>query len=329
MKRNPNIGELIHQRPDLLKWVQGDEPLDGLFDLPSNLDPDRVALYKTLHQGVGHTPVHQLTLPNGARLHLKMESRNAMGGSHYSRYWLPYLFLAESLGAIVPGETHLVEVTSGNSGLTLALASKALGYAVTLLAPHVLSEKRISPIKDAGAEVVVVEGYVKECVGLMRRMLTTGKYFTPNHSEERIDLLVHAMRRISLEYLAEHPSPTAAFAALGNGCSTVGLLKPFMDHHLSTERYVYWPAKDFDRPVVGLMIQEVDLRHIALAKATGHHRQIPGSLPAIMHEVKSTVDLGDLDPGWSTYLGIWLAMQTLAQPQQNGFMVCYDGGARY
>jgi len=252
-----------------------------------------------------------------------------MGGSHYSRYWIPYLFLAESLGAIEPGVTRLVEVTSGNSGLTLALAAKSLGYDVTLLAPQLLPEKRVQPIRDAGAEVIVVEGYVKECVAMMRRMLAGGQYFTPNHSEERIDLLVHAMRRISLEYLRKHPVPDAVFAALGNGCSTVGLLQPFMDQNLSTERYVYWPAKDFDRPVVGLMIQEVELRHIAVAKAAGHQRQIPGSLPVIMNEVKSAVALGDLDPGWSTYLGIWLAMQTLEQPHQIGFMVCYDGGQRY
>lgn len=329
MKRRPNIGELIHQRPDLLELIQGDGDLEGLFALPTNLPPERMSLYRKLYSGVGHTSVRALKLPGGATLHLKLECDNAMGGSHYSRYWIPYLFIAESLGAIKPGHTRLVEVTSGNSGLTLALAAKPLGYDVTLLAPSILPEKRVQPIRDAGAEVVVVEGYVKECVGQMRRMLATGDYFTPNHSEERTDLLVHAMRRISLEYLRDYPAPDTVFAALGNGCSTVGILQPFMDRHPGTARHVYWPAKEFDTPVVGLMIQEVDLRHIAVAKTSGNNRAIPGKLAEVKRHVYDHVDMSDFDPGWSTWLGIYLAIHTLTTPATIGFGVCYDGGARY
>lgn len=328
MKRKPNIGELIHQRPDLLEWIQGDGDLEGLFALPSPLPAERVALYRELHEGVGHTPVRTLELPGGARLHLKMECANAMGGSHYSRYWLPYLYIAESLGAIEPGISRLVEVTSGNSGLTLALAAKRLGYAVTLLAPKLLPEKRVRPIREAGAEVIVVEGYVKECVGQMRRLLASGNYFTPNHSEERTDLLVHAMRRISLEYLREHPAPDSVFAALGNGCSTVGILQPFQENHPGTARHVYWPAKSFDTPVVGLMIQEVDLRHILVAQTMGTTHAVEGKLSEVKQYVRDHVDMSGFDPGWSTWLGIYLAIHSLPSAT-TGFLTCYDGGERY
>lgn len=328
MKRAPNIGELIHQRPDILELIQGEGDLEKLFMLPSPLAGSRVALYRHLHLGVGHTPVRKLALPGDAHLHLKLESANAMGGSHYSRYWLPYLFIAESLGAIEPGRTRLVEVTSGNSGLTLALAAKALDYDVTLLAPRLLPERRIQPIRDAGAEVIVVEGYVKECVSQMRRMLATGGYFTPNHSEERTDLLVHAMRRISLEYLREHPAPDAVFAALGNGCSTVGILQPFQDKHPVTARHVYWPAKSFDTPVVGLMIQEVDLRHIHVAQSMGTTHAVEGKLGEVKQYVRDQVDMSGFDPGWSTWLGIHLAIHSLPSGT-TGFLTCYDGGERY
>jgi len=329
MKRKPNIGELIHQRPDFLELIQGDGDLEGLFALPSELSGERIALYKHLYSGVGHTPVRTLELEGGATLHLKMECRNAMGGSHYSRYWVPYLFLAESLGAIEPGGTRLVEVTSGNSGLTLALAAKPLGYDVTLLAPSILPEKRVQPIRDAGAEVIVVEGYVKECVGQMRRLLASGNYFTPNHSEERTDLLVHAMRRVSLEYLRDHPAPDSVFAALGNGCSTVGILKPFMERHLGTGRHVYWPAKSFDTPVVGLMIQEVDLRHISLAQAMGRNHALEGRLEEVKQQVRNHMDMSGFDPGWSTWLGIYLALGVLPPGQATGLLTCYDSGERY
>lgn len=334
MSRILNIGDLISSRPDILDLILGDRPIAELFDLPTTISTDRVAEYKRLYHGVGNTRVKLFALPNGDRVVLKQECTNAVGGSHYSRYWLPYLFIAETLGIIAPNRTHLIEVTSGNSGLTLALAAHPLGYAVTLIAPKMLPAVRLKPLGEAGAHVITVEGYIKECVGQLRRFLTTGQYFTPNHSEEASDLLVHIMRRVALEAIADYPNIISATTALGNGCSAVGLLQPFQQYLPSVKRRIYWPSDDFDTPVLGLCIQEIELRHLNLAKAMAQHVRIHGRLNDVIHGVQERIDLLGSNLGWSTYLGLHAILEALPNSTamadgQDHFMVCYDSGDRY
>lgn len=330
MSRVQNIGDLWHQRPDIKALVEGDGPIEQLFNLPDTLPADRVAIYRDLYAGVGHTRVKELALPDGGRVVLKQECTNPMGGSHYARYWVPYLFIAETLGVISPGETHLLEITSGNSGLTLAKAAKRLGYGATLLTPAMLPEKRLAPIRAEGAEVETVEGYVQECVWRLRRLLTTKKYFTPNHSEEASDLLVHVMRRISLEAIAAYPDIRTASSALGNGCSTVGLLRPFQQYRPNVQRRVYWPGEDFDTPVYGLYIQNVEFRHLPVALGMAEHVRIHGKLADLKKDVEGRIDLKGSDLGWSTYLGLHTILSNpFAAKGGDHFMVCYDSGDRY
>lgn len=325
-----DITDFQGRRDDVLNFIKGDAPLSLVFDLPTEIPNARVELYRTLYSGVGNSRTHSVPLPNGGTAHLKLECNNSMGGSHYARFWLPYLFIAETLGMIVPGNSRLLEVTSGSSGIALAMAAQKLGYQLTIITPDVLPEVRIAPMLAANAEVVPVKGYILECQSLLRRMLGTRLYFAPNHSEELSDLLIHSMRRISLEYQSEYGTPDHAYAALGNGCSTIGLLLPYKESLSIDARWVYWPADDFDRLVFGMFLSPIELKHVPQAISLGRNYRISGSIETIQQEVFRSIDLDGLQPGWSTLLGLSAAMDVDRQePEKTHFLVCYDNIGRY
>lgn len=99
---------------------------------------------------VGVRRVYRGTTP----LLLKLESANP-GGSVKDRPAISMLLRAEKRGQIVRGD-HLIEATSGNTGIGLAFAAAALGYRLTLVIPEHLGAERRAVMRAYGAEVIVV-----------------------------------------------------------------------------------------------------------------------------------------------------------------------------
>lgn len=97
-----NLSREIVTRPDLIDFLKSNLDISFLFEKSINLTTERINLYKFYYQGIGNTRVISAKLPNNNSLNIKLEYENALGNSHYSRYWLPYLFLAEELGIIRP-----------------------------------------------------------------------------------------------------------------------------------------------------------------------------------------------------------------------------------
>ena len=188
--RNRTIDAALVNRQDIKDFMDSDADMRHLFELPTAILKERVALYKKLYMGVGDTPCYTVHLPNDNILRVKMEYANAMGNNHYSRCWIPYLFIAETLGVITPGETHLLEVTSGSAGISLSMAAKFLSYELTLVIPDELPSGRTAPMEYYGAEIVRVPGYIEDCIKELRRLLIKNDYFPCNHSEESADILV-------------------------------------------------------------------------------------------------------------------------------------------
>lgn len=102
-----NLYREIQERPALLDFLEGNEDLSFIFDLLSELKPQRRELYKQLYQGIGNTPVYNLLLDNDNQLNIKLECENQMGNNHYSRYWLIHLALAEAFEIIEIGRAHV------------------------------------------------------------------------------------------------------------------------------------------------------------------------------------------------------------------------------
>ena len=116
--------------------------------------------YKTLEDTIGNTPLVQLTrLPGAdalARNNIilgKMEGDNP-AGSVKDRAAMSMLRRAEERGAIKPGDT-LLEATSGNTGIALAMAAALRGYKMVLLMPENLSIERRQSMAAYGAQIVL------------------------------------------------------------------------------------------------------------------------------------------------------------------------------
>src|SRR5277367_5784175 len=105
---------------------------------------------------VGHTPVvklNRLAGENDAQVWAKLENYNP-GGSVKDRICLAMIEAAERDGRIKPGDT-IVEPTSGNTGIGLALVCAVKGYKLTLTMPDTMSEERRSLLAAYGARLVL------------------------------------------------------------------------------------------------------------------------------------------------------------------------------
>jgi len=117
--------------------------------------------YPSLEQSVGNTPLVRLDRIAGAANHArgnillgKLEGHNP-AGSVKDRPALSMIARAEARGEIKPGDT-LIEATSGNTGIALAMAAAMRGYRMVLIMPDNLSLERRQSMKAFGAELILV-----------------------------------------------------------------------------------------------------------------------------------------------------------------------------
>ena len=112
--------------------------------------------YPTVLELVGRTPVvrlDKLSPPGGAQILAKLEYLNP-GGSVKDRIGLPMIEAAEREGRLRPGGT-IVEPTSGNTGVGLAIAAAIKGYRCIFVMPDKMSQEKIALLRAYGAEVVI------------------------------------------------------------------------------------------------------------------------------------------------------------------------------
>jgi len=113
--------------------------------------------YNTLADTIGNTPLVRLQriVPSSSNtILLKLEGNNP-AGSVKDRPALNMITQAQQRGTINPGDT-LIEATSGNTGIALAMAAAVMGYRMILIMPDNMSEERRSAMKAYGAELISV-----------------------------------------------------------------------------------------------------------------------------------------------------------------------------
>ena len=113
--------------------------------------------FLTLADTIGNTPLVRLQrlLPNSSNtILLKLEGNNP-AGSVKDRPAFNMIVQAQHRGEIKPGDT-LIEATSGNTGIALAMAAAVMGYRMVLIMPDNMSEERRAAMKAYGAELISV-----------------------------------------------------------------------------------------------------------------------------------------------------------------------------
>lgn len=131
--------------------------------------------YPTIEQIVGNTPLVRLQrlAPEGSLVLGKMEGNNpASSVKDRAATWM--INQAERSGAIVPGD-RLIEATSGNTGIALAMACAIKGYRMTLIMPDNLSVERRAAMKAYGAELILVSNGMEGARDLAEQMQARGE----------------------------------------------------------------------------------------------------------------------------------------------------------
>lgn len=185
-----------------------------------------VKVYGSVTQLIGRTPIVKLNNiagDDGADIYVKLEWFNP-GGSVKDRIALNMIRKAEAAGKIKPGDT-IIEPTSGNTGIGLALVGAALGYKVILTMPDTMSIERRSLLKAYGAELKLTPGAegMNGSIKLARELSKEHGYFLPQQFENFSNPEVHR-ETTAKEILDDMGTDIDAFvAAIGTGGTITGV----------------------------------------------------------------------------------------------------------
>lgn len=186
----------------------------------------------TILDAIGQTPLVRLNRigqdSDRAEILVKFEGVN-IGGSIKTRTAYAMIRRAEELG-LVGKDTVIVEPTSGNQGIGLALIGAVRGYRTVIIMPDSVSEERRKLVRHYGAEVVLVhdDGDIGDCI---RRCLATAmemaandpNVYVPQQFENPANPLVHR-EQTGQEILAQAQRPIHGFCAgIGTGGTISGI----------------------------------------------------------------------------------------------------------
>lgn len=126
-----------------------------------------IMIYNNILEGIGHTPLvrlNRMTDPDSAEVLVKFEGLN-VGGSIKTRTAYNMITRAEEQG-LIDKDSIIVEPTSGNQGIGLALIGAVKGYKTIIIMPDSVSEERRKLVKHYGAEVILIHdaGNIGDCI---------------------------------------------------------------------------------------------------------------------------------------------------------------------
>lgn len=176
---------------------------------------------------VGQTPLvklNRIVEPQSAEVWVKLESFNP-GGSVKDRIAVNMIRKAAADGKLQAGGT-IVEPTSGNTGIGLAMAAAALGYKLILTMPDTMSMERRALLKAYGAELVLTPGSegMKGAISKAKELLEQNpNYFIPQQFENPANPEIHR-ETTALEILEQTGNSLDAFVSgIGTGGTITGV----------------------------------------------------------------------------------------------------------
>jgi len=287
-------------------------------------------MYKTLADYVGHTPLVRLQRIPGDTSNVllaKLEGNNP-AGSVKDRPAMSMIRRAQERGTISPGDT-LIEPTSGNTGIALAMAAAIMGYRMILIMPENQSLERQQTMRAFGAELIL-----------------TPKEVSMEGARDLAERMVREGRGVMLDQFGNPDNPLAHFEATGPEIwdDTQGQVTHFVSSMGTTGTIMgvsrYLKSKKSSIQIVGCQPAEG-------AQIPGIRKWQPEYLPKICDwtRVDQTVDVRQADAedmarrlaseegifaGISSGGSLWAALQISAQVRNAVivFIVC-DRGDRY
>lgn len=188
-------------------------------------------VYNNVLEAVGHTPMirlQRMTKPDSAEVLVKYEGLN-VGGSIKTRTALNMIEAAERQG-LIHEDSIIVEPTSGNQGIGLALIGAVKGYKTVIIMPDSVSEERRKLVRHYGASVVLIHddgdigACIEECLQTAMRMAKEDpKVYVPQQFSNPANPRVHR-HRTALEILEQVAGPIDGFCSgVGTGGTISGI----------------------------------------------------------------------------------------------------------
>ena len=188
-------------------------------------------IYNDVLEAVGNTPLirlNRMTGPDEAEVLVKFEAVN-VGGSIKTRTSMNMIEAAEKKG-LIHKDTIIVEPTSGNQGIGLALIGAVKGYKTVIIMPDSVSEERRKLVKNYGAQVILIHdaGNIGDCIAkCMETALSMAKedpnVYVPQQFENEANSAAHR-EQTAKEILEQAGKPIHGFCSgIGTGGTITGI----------------------------------------------------------------------------------------------------------
>ncbi|MEC5426056.1 cysteine synthase A [Virgibacillus sp. C22-A2] len=194
---------------------------------------------------IGETPIvklNRMTDKNSADIYLKLEFMNP-GSSVKDRIAIAMIEAAEKEGVLKDGDT-IIEPTSGNTGIGLAMVAAAKGYKAVLVMPDTMSKERRNLLRAYGAKLVLTPGAegMKGAIKKAEELKEENGYFMPQQFNNEANPEVHA-RTTGNEIVEQMNDGLDAFVSgIGTGGTITGAGKVLKDHFKGIKMYAVEPT---------------------------------------------------------------------------------------
>ena len=259
---------------------------------------------------IGDTPVvrlNRLTGPEDAELYVKLEYFNP-SGSVKDRAAFNLIRRAEETGRLKPGGT-IIEPTSGNTGIGLAMNAAAKGYKAILITPDNMTKERINILKAYGAEVVLTPA-AERMNGAIAKAVELGKQvqnsFIPQQFENPANPDIHRTTT-AIEIIEQMEGKLDVFVATSGTGGTITGTGEVLRQHM---------------PEIRILVVEPQGSPVLSGGQPGAHKLVgtsPGFIPAILNTnvYDKIIQVSDED-----------ALETVrAMAAQEGILIGPSGGA--
>ena len=206
-------------------------------------------IYNTILEAVGNTPMirlNKINKPGNAEILVKFEGLN-VGGSIKTRTALNMLEAAEREG-LINSDSIIVEPTSGNQGIGLALIGAVKGYKTIIIMPDSVSEERRKLVQHYGAKVMLMHDHgdigecIEECLRAALKIASEDdRVFVPQQFENYNNVLAH-INNTGIEILNQVDGPIHGFCSgIGTGGTLTGIGKVLKEKNPDIEIWVAEP----------------------------------------------------------------------------------------